>query len=183
MCPRSFWKLLVFVVGFGAVIALATDVQTAEVIHACVKRSGVIRVVMPDEACRQHETRLSWSAEVSPGPGPVPTPRGVKDFATSGAFMAPEGVTEIVVQAWGGGGGGGGSADLQPGCARGGGGGGGGGYVHGVVEVTPGVTYTVTVGDSGAGGAPGGVGSAGGNTSLTDGALVLIVAEGGLAGQ
>lgn len=60
-------------------------------------------------------------------------------------WVAPAGTTSVTVQAWGGGGGGAAGT-----ASRGGGGGGGGAYASSTVAVTPGTTYTVTVGAGGA---------------------------------
>jgi len=73
----------------------------------------------------------------------------VISFSTLGAstWTAPAGITSIDYLIVGGGGGSGGGYDT------GGGGGGGGGMVlSGTTSVTPGTTYTVVVGDGGAGG-------------------------------
>ncbi len=66
-------------------------------------------------------------------------------FLNSGTFtfVVPSGVTSIRIRVVGGGGGG----TQHP--SQGGGGGGGGGYAHGVFTVTPGTSYTVTVGAGG----------------------------------
>lgn len=69
-------------------------------------------------------------------------------FTSSGTWTAPPGVTSVTVECWGGGGGGGSYS-----VGMGGNGGGGGAYSKAnSVSVTPGVTYTVTVGNGGAGG-------------------------------
>lgn len=78
------------------------------------------------------------------------TPDGVIDpptFTSSGSWTAPPGVTQVLVEAWGGGGAGG-AATGNPAA---GGGGAGGAYARKVVSVTPGNTYTVTVGSGGTG--------------------------------
>ena len=88
-------------------------------------------------------------------------------FNSSGTFIVPPGVTSITVQAWGAGGGGasGGTGNRA--------GGGGGAFATKIIAVTPGTSYTVTVGS---GGAPG---STGGNSSF--GAEVIAV--GGSSGS
>lgn len=66
-------------------------------------------------------------------------------FTSTDAWTAPMDVTEVAVECWGAGGGGGTSLIT----VSGGGGGGGGAYARSeVVSVTPGTTYTVTVGTS-----------------------------------
>ncbi|MBK9338510.1 MAG: HYR domain-containing protein [Lewinellaceae bacterium] len=71
----------------------------------------------------------------------VVLPAQTQTFSSSGTFTVPTGVTSITVECWGGGGKGG-TRDSD-GVA---GGGGGGAYSRKVVAVTPGNTYTVTVG-------------------------------------
>jgi hypothetical protein len=75
---------------------------------------------------------------------------GFTVFTQSGTFTVPQGVTEILVEAWGGGGGGGGTCAQS--TARYGGGGGAGAYIKTRVSVTPLETYTVNVGQGGQGG-------------------------------
>src|SRR5690242_6227200 len=67
-------------------------------------------------------------------------------YTTSGTYTVPANVYSLVVECWGAGGAGGGVTGKYS-CA---GGGSGGGYVRGIVPVTPGITYTVTVGAGGA---------------------------------
>lgn len=84
-------------------------------------------------------------------------------YTSSGTWTAPSGVTSVTVECWGGGGGGGGG-DSDPLDRVGGGGGAGGAYTKKLsLSVSPGTTYTVTVGAGGAGGL-------GGNQTSTDGA-------------
>ena len=99
-------------------------------------------------------------------------------FSSSGTFTVPVGVSRIMVDVWGGGGGGGsGYANYS------GGGGGGSGYGRGVFVVTPGATFTVSIGTAGNPSQNGGSssfgalisasgGSAGGNASAAAGAGV-----------
>jgi len=80
--------------------------------------------------------------------GPAGTPSGVT-FSYTGAnqtWTVPNGVTLVLVEAWGGGGGGGRTSG-----ALSGGGGGAGGYARLAMAVTPGAQYTVLVGGGGAG--------------------------------
>jgi hypothetical protein len=88
-------------------------------------------------------------------------------FNSSGTFIVPPGVTSITVQAWGAGGGSAG------GGIGGRAGGGGGAFATKIIAVTPGTSYTVTVGS---GGAPG---STGGNSSFG----VEVIAVGGSNGS
>lgn len=65
-----------------------------------------------------------------------------QNFTANGTYTVPAGVRMIQVECWGGGGAGGGASG-NPAC---GGGGAGGAYVKSFISVTPGQTYTVTVG-------------------------------------
>lgn len=66
-------------------------------------------------------------------------------FLSGGTFTVPAGITKIRVRVVGAGGGGkGDSAPFYSGA--------GGGYAHGVFDVTPGQSYSVTVGNGGYGG-------------------------------
>ena len=76
------------------------------------------------------------------------------DQAGTFSWVAPCGVTSVTVDLWGAGGGGGGAGAYSfLGTNTGAGGGGGGGAYHNVtVPVTPGTSYTVTVGAGGSAG-------------------------------
>ncbi len=118
-------------------------------------------------------------------------------FSSSATWTCPAGVTKITVELWGGGGGGGGGSgaggpNFQPkyGCDMGsgflgghGGPGGKGGYNRGIINVTPGVTYSITIGQAGVGGigglASGANGTDGGNSSFS----TLLTAPGGSKGR
>jgi hypothetical protein len=93
-------------------------------------------------------------------------------FASSGNWTCPAGVQKVLVTVIGGGGGGsgsfGGSAGKSGGC---------GGYGTGVLTVTPGTVYTVTIGSGGAGGTFAAIGSAGGTSTFE-----TISATGGAGG-
>ncbi|MBI4844135.1 MAG: DUF11 domain-containing protein, partial [Nitrospirae bacterium] len=101
----------------------------------------------------------------------------VDTYNSSTTWTAPSDVTSVTVEAWGGGGGGGGTSGTS-----GGSGGGGGGYSRvNNLTVTPGNTYTVTVGTAGAGGAgPSGNGGNGGDSWFINSASIL--AKGGNGG-
>ncbi|MCW5554741.1 MAG: hypothetical protein KIS67_21590, partial [Verrucomicrobiae bacterium] len=89
-------------------------------------------------------------------------------FTTPGAgeWIAPVGVTTIIVEAWGAGGGGGGDNDTG---GDGAGGGGGGAYARlNFYTVIPGNPYGFTVGAGGGGGTGSGSGSPGGNSFFVD---------------
>ena len=86
---------------------------------------------------------------------------------TQGVWTVPSGVSALRLRMWGGGGAGG------NGFGGAGGGGAGGGYSEGYVGVTPGQSFTVTVGNGGAG-----AGSNGGTSSFGS----VAAASGGMAG-
>lgn len=95
-------------------------------------------------------------------------------FTTSGQWQVPDGVTSIVVEAWGGGGAGGGR-----GASTGqSGGGGGGAYASSTISVVPLQTYNYTVGAAVSGGT--GNGPDGNPTFWNDGSQVK--ATGGKGG-
>jgi hypothetical protein len=90
-----------------------------------------------------------------------------KSFLQSGTWIAPPGVTDVILIGCGGGGGGGGGST----AATSAGGAGGGGALQGTdcVSVVPGTAYNIVIGNGGIGGVsstPGGVGSPGGDTSF-----------------
>ena len=97
---------------------------------------------------------------------------GANVFASSGNWTCPAGVTKVLATVVGGGGGGRGSSSTVQGQT-----GGSGGYGIGIVTVTPGTVYTVTVGAGGNGGAVNTVGIAGGTSTFS-----TISATGGAAG-
>ena len=97
-------------------------------------------------------------------------------FASSGNWTCPTGITKVLVTVIGGGGGGGGGRNINP--ISSGSSGGTGGYGTGVVTVTPGTVYTVTVGAGGTGGGFSTSGTAGGTSTFG-----TISATGGAAGQ
>ena len=99
-------------------------------------------------------------------------------FTTTGtnSWVAPAGVTSITVEAWGAGGAGGGVTSGSVGA----GGGGGGAYARTTsVIVTPGTSYTLTVGAGGNGGT--GNGPAGGASSFNTSVVVAAGGAGGVA--
>ncbi|MCC6601215.1 MAG: hypothetical protein IT223_11165 [Crocinitomicaceae bacterium] len=92
------------------------------------------------------------------------------------SWKVPACASYICIEAWGGGGGGGGNATQSGSYA---GAGGGGAYGQECFNVTPGTTYTVTVGAGGTGGSSsGGAGGSGGSSSVGS----LITAGGGYGG-
>lgn len=110
---------------------------------------------------------------------------GAAFFSSSSTWTAPAGITRVKATLVGGGGGGGGNGGF--GWSLIGAGGGGGATVVGYVNVTPGTTYTVTVGSGGAGSAPysGAVGprATSGSASVFAGDNVTLTAGGGQGGN
>jgi hypothetical protein len=113
-------------------------------------------------------------------------------YSATGSFVVPTGVTSVFMFIFGGGGGGGAgrtdtdsSGDVKTSIDSAGGDGGGGGVACELVSVTPGQTYTFTIGAGGAGGnSSGGAGGAGGSSSLLNpSAVTVISATGGAGGQ
>lgn len=91
------------------------------------------------------------------------------------AWVAPTGVTNIDILLVGAGGGGGGAA----GTSHKGGGGGGGGVVSQSLPVTPGTSYTVTIGAGGAAGTASSTSPGGNGTASTFGTLSTAYGGGG----
>lgn len=105
-------------------------------------------------------------------------------YSTAGTsvFNVPDGVTSVIVKAWGAGGGG-----AAGGTQSVGGAGGGGGYVQGTVSVTPGEQLNIHVGGKGGAGTypgnfSGGGGGGAGRSSVYRGATPLFIAGGGGGG-
>ena len=96
-------------------------------------------------------------------------PLGSNTFTSSGSWLCPTGVTSVTVECWGGGGRGGARTNGNNIALAGGG---GGAYSRSILSVTPGNTYTVTVGS-------------GSNSATTSGgdswfnAIETILAKGG----
>lgn len=123
------------------------------------------------------------AANISPAPGapflPFQLPQLTPGFsrqsviALSGTWTVPLGVTQARVRIIGGGGGGGGGGN-----GFSGGGGGAGGFAQAIVQVIPGATVPVSIGQGGAGGQSGQSGSSGGVSSFAG----LVSATGGGGG-
>jgi len=105
----------------------------------------------------------------------------VQTYSSSGTFTVPAEVTQVTVECIGGGGGGG-RARGNPAT---GGGGAGGSYVRSTLTVTPGTSYTVTVGAGGSGGnSSTSNGSAGGDSWFSSSSTIIAIGgAGGLAGN
>lgn len=153
--------------------------QNINSISSFVIKPGVSAMFVSD-GTNWHSIDTSYSA-----PGGY---NNSQPYATNGTFVVPTGVYRIRVTLVGGGGGAGsGSGVSSSYSGYGGGGGGAGGYVRCEFNVTPGTSYTVTVGAGGSGGAPvngagtniaGLSGAAGGNTQFG----AVATANGGTAG-
>jgi hypothetical protein len=96
---------------------------------------------------------------------------------TTSDYVVPAGVHKLFVRAQGGGSGGGGGTAVSDG-----GGGGGGALLEVVVDVTPGETLGVHVGEGGAGGPVGNNGTAGGGSGLIRGIDFVFGVGNGNAG-
>lgn len=112
---------------------------------------------------------------------PLPGSTITQTFTSSGSFTVPNCVTSLTVEAWGGGGGGAGDASSG---GYGNGGGGGGAYAKvNTITVTPGGSYTITIGTGGAGGASNSQpGTDGGSSSFSYSSNNICVADGGKGG-
>lgn len=109
------------------------------------------------------------------------TPPGQVEFTTTGTqtWTVPVGITEIsAVCIGGGGGGGGGESGRNDGVS----GGAGGGLAYGKISVTPGEVLTIVVGTGGNGGTSTNNGTAGGPSTISRGATVLLSGGGGNGG-
>ena len=108
--------------------------------------------------------------------------QSVVTLTTETSWTCPSGVNTIQIECWGAGGGGGGATSS---AGRAGGGGAGGAYVKNTsVAVTPGTTYSISIGAGGTAGTSSSAtcnGSTGGNTTATIGS-VTITAAGGVGG-
>jgi hypothetical protein len=116
---------------------------------------------------------LNMGIAVIPAAGGGVTQK-VQEFTSTGSFVTPSNVTTVEVFLVAGGGAGGG-ANGAAGDSYASGGGGGGGVIQKTLTVTPGTTYTVTIGAGGVGGL--GAGPNGGDTTF--GALLTATGGGG----
>lgn len=101
---------------------------------------------------------------------------------TAATYTVPDNVRQIIVEMVGGGSGGGGVNGIASAVGLAGGGG-SGDYTLNVIDVAPGDTFTYTVGSGGAGGGAGdNNGSAGTDTTFSNGGAVSITAVGANTG-
>ena len=115
-------------------------------------------------AIRYNSTRSKqevWNGDIWEG-----VPASIETFMTPGtcSWVCPPGVTAVQVLVVGGGGGGGGGHDAD--WWSGAGGGAGGVVYHPTLVVTPGSSYTLTVGAGGVGGGCSDFGSTTGGSAL-----------------
>jgi len=104
-------------------------------------------------------------------------------FTSTGTFVAPSNCYSLELFLVGGGGGGGAARVTSNNHAVVGGGGGGASVVKRTVSITPGVTYTFTIGAGGAGGTYSAAGAVGSDSTMTGSGLTTITALGGGGGQ
>jgi len=109
------------------------------------------------------------------GPTTIQILSSSQSFSSDGAFIVPQGITNVLVEMWGGGGGGALVSDCAP---LPNGGGGGGGYLRATVAVTPGQSIPITVGLGGLLGTGGQDGAPGGDSRFGN----LLFAGGGQGG-
>jgi hypothetical protein len=113
---------------------------------------------------------------------PAATNRTV-EFTSSGTFTVPSGVYSAEFLIVGAGAGGGGCDNSVATRGSAGGGGGGGAVKQITLPVTPGSSYTITIGAKGTGGAIGAAGANGGFSEVLLGATSLMKAFGGQGGE
>ena len=101
---------------------------------------------------------------VFPAPSAATLTQKFAEFTSTGTFTAPVNVSTVEVLLVAGGGGGGGTDADSINTA--GGGGGGGQVVKKLLTVTPGTSYTITIGAGGAGASTTSNGSNGSNSSF-----------------
>lgn len=73
--------------GIVAILLIAPLAASAQVIHACVKQGGTVKIVADSADCRPVETPLSWNVQGPAGPqGPPgePGPQGPPGAETKG---------------------------------------------------------------------------------------------------
>lgn len=153
----------VLVLAAGVTVVRASIPDSQGVLHACYKAAGSPLDASKTGSCPTGYYAVSWPTSMGLS--------GMREYTTSGTWIAPENVTHVLVEAWGAGGGG--SVPSIP-CGEGGG---GGGYVRAVIPVTPGQQYSIAVGVGGTG-SIGGAGTNGGATSIT-GVTTILTAGGG----
>lgn len=127
----------------------------------------------PGGAGRTASGGLGGGGGSSAGPaaaGNSPVGTGSLTFTTSGSWLCPSGVTQVLAECWGAGGGGGCGTSTTIGA-----GGGGGEYRASFIPVTPGNSYPYVVGAAGSGGS----GSGGGGQNGSAGGLTSFTGDGG----
>lgn len=107
----------------------------------------------------------------------------VQAFTSTGTWVAPSNCYSLSLFLVGGGGGGGGAKVASNNHVVSGGGGGGASVVKRTVSITPGTTYTFTIGAGGSGGSTTAAGSVGSDSTMTGSGFTTITALGGGGGQ
>lgn len=115
---------------------------------------------------------LTWNNANNQWEAKAPVGLKSQTFTSSGTWVCPAGVTNVIIDGFGGGGGGGGGYGNQS-LAIAGSGGGGSIRVVKAAVVIPGITYTITIGLGGSGGSGGKTGGSGPNIGNSGGDSII----------
>lgn len=189
MAPRAYTlaatgvtggdRMLVYVQGTGSTPSGYVDVLNAQ-------GTGLARLGMVAHSSPNHSAEAGAGEFLFDGSAwqllRLGSHAGLRsiEFLASTTWTCPPGVHHVMLEGCGGGGGGGGATPagtVNTESATGGAGGGGAQLRRRIVAVTPGTTYTITIGAGGAGGGASTAGSAGGDTSF--GSLATFAGAGG----
>ncbi len=148
--PQFYYRKIICVAGSGQ-YSINTVAGTLEFTNG----SGDVRFTLAQDGTTNIENSLTVGGLVTAKAGVSGIPHGMQVFNTPGSFTftVPANVYSIKAEVWGGGGASG-LADLTA-CGGdtpapvGGGGGGGGAYVTDFINVTPGQSFSGTVGGGG----------------------------------
>src|SRR4051812_21638683 len=94
---KSFIRGLIVSLSLVA-FAAAADAQAPDVIRACVKASGDVRIMAANEACKPQETPLQWKVQ---GPQGVPGMNGTQGPQGEPGIQGPPGPAPRVIDAAG----------------------------------------------------------------------------------